>query len=319
MKRRLDPVDEEIARLLETKSGKVGYLHKALSMNKETLRQRLDKGVKYGLYAHKPYQEYRLTKEGETWLKECEPAPIDIQNEVLDPFLSKLPTEGHRALFRLAADVVIAKKHLLKQYSDGWPGFMVFGGTGLVKSKVGEGIIKLFRLDRLKCEVRLYPQDVTPGNPGFRRGQIKGSHWTAAHSFHYVLPFLLLDEYDKLVAQETKRSVISFLDDRTKLLHEDKEIVNHAVPYLTANWQPGRILNDNFLKPYFRRCFAFNADYTRFTGTLIEQKKAGTKLENFLKSPQFPHLNLETTPPQVTKLTKSDTDLGPHFVCRLES
>ena len=306
MKHRLDAVDEQLVHLLADRPRQVLELQRASGVAYSTIRRRLTKLAKYGLILHPRYKPCTVTAEGFRWLEECNPPLIEAGDDQLDELLSLLPTGYHRALFRLAVDVVIAKATLLEEYSSGWPSLFVWGQTKSSKTLTGKALVRLFQLRSDDVVCVLYPNRATPGSPGVRRYQAKGGTWNVAASPHFDHPLILLDEYDKLGDTDTKRSIISFLDDNASFKMENTVITNHAVPYLTANKPKENCLKDDFLAPFVRRSFALDTDFLPLRGQLNRVAIAGKELADMMKSVRMPRIDLAKIHPLLKELSQQD-------------
>lgn len=307
-KGRLDARDEEIARALRGRRLKMHEVKTATGLKYPVVRRKLAKLVKYRFVHHERYKYYELTTQGVEWLDALVPVPVEVHNKVLDPILKLLPTNAHRALFRLSVDVVIAKAHLAARHSAGWPCLIVWGDTKALKTVTGETLALLFRLDIEKVECVLYPGQVTPGNPGIRRQQKAGGEWTFAKSFHFDLPFVILDEFDKLVDKETRKSVSFLLREKSAFEVEGERIENRAVPYVTANLRGEDCRKNPFLRPYIRRGFVLDTDHVeRSGGTGMDT--IGRRMVEFSKSRGMPHIDLRKARPAVEELNGEECSL----------
>ena len=295
-KRRLDAVDLKILNVLNRAPAKVGYLAEGLKLNPWTLRQRLQKLEKYGLVRHEPYKPIALTPEGKEELHRRLPRPISPLRTDLAQVVDALPTDLHRALFRLAIDVVIAKTHLRTRFREGWPAILVCGPTKSLKTTTGRLVARVLGLDPSEVEHTCYPTRVAPGDPGIRRYQAEGGVWKVATSPDFQRPFVLLDELDKAVGDASLRnSLFSFLDDRTMIVVEGQQIDINCTAFVTANWDREKLLENKFFGPFLRRAFVADTGQVARGWAPGYAEKVGEQLAGL----RVPKLALEKIRPPV--------------------
>ena len=256
MKYRMDAIDLRILGALAEGPRKFGHLVQALGMNRWTLLQRLGKLQRYGFVQHRSHGPYALSPEGREELERRLGYPLESPNRLIASLVEVLPSDLHRAIFRLGLDIVVAKHHLLGVYREGWPAILVCGPTKSLKTSVGRLLAWTVGLDPLEVEHLCYPGRVTPGNPGIRRLQREGGVWEVRASPDFGRPLVILDELDKAVGDSSlRRSLFAFLDDRAAIVVEGQRIEIRCTAYVTANWGREKLLSDRFFSPYLRRGF----------------------------------------------------------------
>ena len=116
MRETVDVTDEKI--LLTLREGPQGLksLSDLANINYNTLRQRIGKLSRYGYISKPGYGEYALTGKGRQFVDDLStPVAPDFDDPGLKKLIAMLPSELHRAFFRLAICGVIAK-YLLFQF-----------------------------------------------------------------------------------------------------------------------------------------------------------------------------------------------------------
>ena len=79
-----------------------------------------------------------LTDKGRHFVDDLStPVAPDFDDPGLKKLIDMLPSELHRAFFRLAISGVIAKYLLFQLYDDGYPGFIMGGRTRGFKTALG--------------------------------------------------------------------------------------------------------------------------------------------------------------------------------------
>ncbi len=112
---KVDAMDEHL--LLALREGPQGLqsLTALAGINYNTLRQRVDKLIRYGYLAKPGYGKYSLTDKGRCFVDELSsPVAPDFDDPCLKKLIDMLPSELHRAFFRLVIAGIIAKHLCLK-------------------------------------------------------------------------------------------------------------------------------------------------------------------------------------------------------------
>jgi len=198
MRETVDVMDEKI--LLTLREGPQGLksLSDLASINYNTLRQRMGKLRRYGYISKPGYGEYALTGKGRQFVEELTlPVAPDLKDPKLKKLIDMLPTELHRAFFRLLLSGITAKYHLSDVYDDGYPAFILGGETKGFKTALAKVVCRLLGL---KPEENIYPLfSAIAGEFGIRRFRTKGNdHYSIAASPLFKQPFICLDEFDKV-------------------------------------------------------------------------------------------------------------------------
>jgi hypothetical protein len=300
---KLDAVDEQI--LLAMREGPRGLQSLATlsSINYNTLRQRIDKLIRYSYIAKPGYGEYGLTDKGRNFVDELSsPVAPDFDDPNLKKLIAMLPSELHRSFFRLVISGIIAKYLLFEVYDDGYPGFILGGRTKGFKTASGKVICRIFGLIP---ERNIYPLYIaTPGEVGVRRFRSKKTIGfdTSASSF-FDEPFMVFDEYDKVSDKNIKRNVLFFLDGRSKFNVEGTTIQNHACCMVTLNTNLHKENLDRFEipEPYIRRCVVADTEYVQ-----TELRNVDLVAKEIFELKDFPRISLKRLQIKRTTLTDGE-------------
>lgn len=242
-------IDKKIILLLDTRPLKGKEIVERMGAPRRTVYHRL-KVLKGKGLVHQPRRGlWGLTDKGRAFLLH-EGAPVG-EYLGLKKVLALMP-EGWQALVRLALSAVVAKRHLLGRFETGWPGFIVWGRTGLGKTFVGRMIGRILGLGDVVKDCRT----ATEGELLSRRVRLGGGRYAVKRSPYLDIPFLVLDEADK-ARGEVRRGVFQLLQGDAHILVEGEPVPHRMVPYVTLNLDRGP--GEGFA-PYLRRCVAVDFD-----------------------------------------------------------
>ena len=301
----IDAMDGNI--ILALRGGPQGL--KSLSLladiNYNTLRQRIDKLSRYGYISNPGYGKYGLTDKGRNFVDDLStPVTPDFDDPGLKKLIDMLPSELHRAFFRLAISGVIAKNLLFQVYDDGYPGFIMGGRTRGFKTALGNVICRIFGL---KPETNIYPLYLaTPGEFGVRRLRSKAaSGFDITESSYFGEPFMVFDEFDKVDSKDIRRNVLFFLDGRARFAVEGKSIQNHACTMVTLNTNLRKEGLDRFgiPEPYIRRCVVADTEYVE-----TELQNVDLVAKEIFELKAFPRISLKRL--QINRTKLSDTEFN---------
>jgi len=256
---RLDALDEQILELMRAKARKRSDLVALVERSDSIVRNHIGKLAKYGFVSRSGHGIYKITSQGEARLNEIGLPHLspNLNDRELQELMKQFPTEGHRALFRLILDAVVAKRHLWEYFEQGWPCFFAVGRTKSFKTALGAVVCQL--IYGLDASLRLYSlQTATEGELLGRRRQIRGGDMTLATSPLWREPFIMLDEFDKARDEKVTRIVRFICDGRRQFLIESELIQNHVVPFVTMNLS--KTLQEQLGEPYLRRGVVLNVD-----------------------------------------------------------
>jgi hypothetical protein len=151
----------------------------------------------------------------------------------LDPALTHLYTDPHRAFFRLLVDDLIARRHLRTQIETGWPSHIALSQTKSGKSIMGIGACDLFGWSYRR--LRFVPDETEKSMWG-RRVQHSGSRWSFEPSRAIRQPFLIMDELDK-APRAVQQAASKALQGDTLISTEDadEDVEIFPVVLVTSN------------------------------------------------------------------------------------
>ena len=262
MRETVDVMDENILLTLREGSQGLKSLSDLASINYNTLRQRMGKLRRYGYISKPSYGEYALTGKGRQFVEELTlPVAPDLKDPKLKKLIDMLPTELHRAFFRLLLSGIIAKYHLSDVYDDGYPAFILGGETKSFKTALAKVVCRLLGL---KPEENIYPLfSAIAGEFGIRRFRTKEQKFTIAASPLFRQPFVCLDEFDKVIDRDTRRNVLFFLDGRQKFTVEGERVENRVCTMVTLNTRIGKDGIERFgiPAPYIRRSIVADTEH----------------------------------------------------------
>jgi len=289
VRERVDAVDETI--LLALKEG--AQSHKNLrvlsGINYNTFRQRLEKLVRYSYIARPGYGKYALNEKGRRFVEELtSPVAPDLKDSKLKKLIDLLPTELHRAFFRLLLSGIIAKYHLADTYDDGYPAFILGGETKSFKTALATVMCKLLGL---KPEENIYSLfSAIAGEFGVRRFRMKGEGFHIAASPFFKQPFVCLDEYDKVTDRDTRRNVLFFLDGKKMFPVEGEQVENRTCTMVTLNTKIGKegVARFGIPEPYIRRSIVADTGHVR-----MELKDVDLVAKKIFEMKDFPRINLD--------------------------
>lgn len=249
--------DEEFLLALKGEAKKRGRLTSLLRLSSSAYQRIYEKLIKYGFINKVKYGFCALTDKGKSYVETLSltmrPTFKDLKVQTL---IDKLPTEPHRALFRLLLSGVIAKKYLFNQFNDNWAGFIIGGRTKTFKTGLAKVICCVLGLDFAENIYSLHT--ATAGEFGVRRQRAKGkAMFDISSSPYFSYPFVCLDELDKINDRAVKRNVMHFLDGRREFTVEAKKIVNWACVLVTLN---SKLSELDLPEEYIRRCVVVNTD-----------------------------------------------------------
>lgn len=285
---RLDTSDESIMMTLLEGSQTSKFISSLTDINYRTCRQRLKKLLKYGYVAKPGYGEYALTDKGRHFVEELTmPVSPDLKDPNLKKLIDLLPSELHRAFFRLLLSGVIAKYHLSDIYDDGYPAFILAGETKGFKTALANVACKLLGLKPEGCILPMF--SAVAGEFGVRRFRAKEQKFAIAASPMFSQPFVCLDEYDKVTDRDTRRNVLFFLDGRRKFMVEGELVENRVCTMLTLNTKIGKegIARFNIPEPYIRRSIVADTEHVR-----TELRDVDLVARRIFVLKNFPRINL---------------------------
>jgi len=223
-------------------------LLEAVAHPRRTVYHHLHKLQAAGLVRQPRRGLWELTGKGRAFLSSLGP-PLEGFSD-LKRVLEPMP-EGFQALVRLALSAVVAKQKLFENFETGWPGFIVWGSTGLGKTFVGRVVGKLLGLGDVVKDCRT----ATERELLSRRVLVGSGRYAVVRSPYLDLPFLVLDEADKAQG-EVRRGVFQLLQGDSYILIEGERVPHRMIPYVTLNLVQ---MSPDF-EPYLRRCVAVNFD-----------------------------------------------------------
>jgi len=290
MRETVDVMDENILLTLSEGSQGLKSLSALASINYNTLRQRIGKLSRYGYISKPDYGEYALTGKGRQFVDDLStPVAPDFDDPGLKKLIDMLPSELHRAFFRLAICGVIAKYLLFQLYDDGYPGFIMGGRTRGFKTALGNVLCRIFGL---RPEKNIYPMYLaTPGEFGVRRLRSKAARgFDISESSYFNESFMVFDEFDKVGDKDIRRNVLFFLDGRAQFDVEGKSIQNHACTMVTLNTNLRKEGLERFgiPEPYIRRCVVADTEHVR-----MELRDVDLVAKKIFEMKDFPRINLD--------------------------
>ena len=300
---KVDAMDEHL--LLALREGPQGLqsLTALASINYNTLRQRVDKLIRYGYLAKPGYGKYSLTDKGRRFVDELSsPVAPDFDDPGLKKLINMLPSELHRAFFRLVVAGVIAKYLLFEVFDDGYPGFILGGRTRGFKTALGNVICRVLGLSPKNNIYPLYL--ATPGEFGVRRFRSKEAKgFDISESPYFNEPFMVFDEFDKVNDKNIKRNVLFFLDGRSKFNVEEKTVQNHACCMVTLNTNLRKEGLERFgiPEPYIRRCVVADTEYVE-----TELRNVDLVAKEIFELKDFPRISLKQLNINRTKVTDGE-------------
>lgn len=223
---KLDGVDEEL--LLSMKDGPKSRKELVLlAPTKRIGQRRIETFLKYGLIQRVRQGVYGLTSKGKNYIKKLTPTvAVTLNDPKLQVLIDLLPTEAHRALFRLVLSGIVAKYHYFQIFQNNWPAFIIGGLTGALKTGLANIICQVVKqLDPTRNVYPLYT--AVAGEFGVRRIRGRGG-FDISSSPYFKEPFMCFDEFNRVPNADVKRKVLFFLDGRAEFSVEGgKKITNH--------------------------------------------------------------------------------------------
>ena len=288
VRERVDAVDETILLALRECPQTLSNLPVLAELNYNTCRQRLNKLLRYNYLAKPRYGEYALSEKGRRFVEELSvPVAPDLKDPKLKKLIGMLPTELHRALFRLLLSGVIAKYHLSDIFDDGYPAFILGGETKSFKTALANVVCRLLGL---KPEESIYPLfTAIAGEFGVRRFRTKEQKFTIAASPLFRQPFVCLDEFDKVTDRDTRRNILFFLDGRRKFTVEGEIVENRVCTLVTLNIKIGKDGIERFgvPTPYIRRSIVADTEHVR-----VELRDVDLVAKRIFEMKDFPKIIL---------------------------
>ncbi len=300
MRETVDVMDENILLTLREGSQGLKSLSALAGINYNTLRQRMGKLSRYGYVSKPGYGEYALTDKGRQFVEELTlPVAPDLKDPKLKKLIDMLPTELHRAFFRLLLSGITAKYHLSDVYDDGYPAFILGGETKSFKTALAKVVCRLLGL---KPEENIYPLfSAIAGEFGIRRFRTKGNdHYSIAASPLFKQPFICLDEFDKVTDRDTRRNILFYLDGRHNFTVEGKLVENRVCTMVTLNTRIGKegIKRFGIPEPYIRRSIVADTEHVR-----MELRDVDLVAKKIFEMKDFPKINLSKLRLVHTELT----------------
>jgi len=299
MREIVDVMDENILLTLREGSQGLKSLSALADINYNTLRQRMGKLSRYGYISKPGYGEYALTGKGRQFIEELTlPVAPDLKDPKLKKLIDMLPTELHRAFFRLLLSGIIAKYHLSDIYDDGYPAFILGGETKSFKTALAKVICRLLGLKPDK----IYPLfSAIAGEFGIRRFRTKGNdHYSIAASPLFKQPFICLDEFDKVTDRDTRRNILFYLDGRHNFTVEGETVENHVCTMITLNTKIGKedVKRFGIPEPYIRRSIVADTEHVR-----MELRDVDLVAKKIFEMKDFPKIDLSKLRLVHTELT----------------
>ena len=303
MNMKVDAMDEHLLLVLREGPQGLQSLTALAGINYNTLRQRIDKLSRYGYLGKSGYGKNSLTDKGRRFVDELSsPVAPDFNDPGLKKLIDMLPSELHRAFFRLVICGVIAKYLLFELYDDGYPGFIIGGRTKGFKTALAKVVCLVFGLSPDK---NIYPLYVaTPGEFGVRRFRSKGAKgFDISESPYFNESFMVFDEFDKVSDKNIKQNVLFFLDGRSKFNVEEKTVQNHACCMVTLNTNLQKESLDRFgiPEPYIRRCVVADTEYVE-----TELRNVDLVAKEIFELKDFPRISLKRLQLKRAKLTDGE-------------
>ena len=299
MRETLDVMDEKILLTLREGSQGLKSLSDLADINYNTLRQRIDKLSRYEYISKPGYGEYALTGKGRQFVEELTlPVAPDLTDPKLKKLIDMLPTELHRAFFRLLLSGIIAKYHLSDVYDDGYPAFILGGETKSFKTALAKVVCRLLGF---KPEENIYPLfSAIAGEFGVRRFRMKGNNIHIAASPLFKQPFVCLDEFDKVTDRDTRRNILFYLDGRKQFPVEGEMVENRVCTMVTLNTRIGKegIARFGIPGPYIRRSIVADTEHVR-----MELRNVDLIAKKIFEMKDFPKINLSKLRIVHTELT----------------
>ncbi len=234
---RIDEIDEGVLLALRDSPKKLKEIG-ALVKSQRIAKRRIEKLLRYGLIKRIRQGVYALSSKGKAYVKKLTPTiAVTLNNPKLEALIDKLPTESHKAIFRLTLSGITAKLLLFKYFDNNWPASIILGPTKTFKTGLIEVLCKITKgLDFTRNNYYLYRG--TPGDIGLRRFRAEGkSKWDVSASYFFNERLASFDEWDK-ASPELKKIALSFADGRREFTVENKKIVNHAYAVIIGNTTP---------------------------------------------------------------------------------
>ncbi len=299
MRETVDVMDEKILLTLREGSQGLKSLSDLADINYNTLRQRIDKLSRYEYISKPGYGEYALTGKGRQFVEELTlPVAPDLTDPKLKKLIDMLPTELHRAFFRLLLSGIIAKYHLSDVYDDGYPAFILGGETKSFKTALAKVVCRLLGF---KPEENIYPLfSAIAGEFGVRRFRMKGNNIHIAASPLFKQPFVCLDEFDKVTDRDTRRNILFYLDGRKQFPVEGEMVENRVCTMVTLNTRIGKegIARFGIPGPYIRRSIVADTEHVR-----MELRNVDLVAKKIFEMKDFPKINLSELRIVHTELT----------------
>ena len=296
---KIDEIDEQILLSLKEEPQSRNELV-ALCPTQRIGKRRIEKLLKHKFIKRIRQGIYNLDSKGKACVKKLTPViAVSLNDPRLEALIRKLPTEAHKALFRITLSGIAAKYLLLKHFDNNWPASIIGGSTKGLKTGLAEITCRLIK--ELNPPKNIYPlQTATAGEFGIRRFRTKGG-FDIARSPYFNEPFICLDEWDKALTKAVKTNALFFADGRREFFVEGKKVVNHCYPFIT--------LNTTFEKfgipdPYIRRSIVVNTDYLK--DELKNVDLVTEDIRRLLSSPKAPKISLRSLSPIRTSFSREE-------------
>ena len=303
--RKIDAVDISILGCVQAQPQKLGDISFITKTHIRTCKSRLDKLRRYGYTITPMFGYHAATKEGLNLLESRSVTVVspDLQDAKLQGLIELLPTEPHKAFFRLLISGVIAKYVLFESFDDGYSAFIIGGKTKAFKTSIAKLICLLFGFDN-GCIHKLF--SASPGEFGIRRVSTGNGQFRPEPSQYFNEPFICLDELDKTTSADLKRVLLNYADGAREFPIEGVQITNHCTALITlnTNGDVDAIKSLGIPEAYIRRSVVLN------TEQLIVQLKNVDLLAKavfgYMSSRNAPRIELKTLKPRISKLSESD-------------
>lgn len=214
----------------------------------------------------------------------------------LSTAVAYLPTEPHRAAFRLLVAATVARWHLGLVDPSGWPSFVLVGPSKTAKTLLALGACRVFGLDPAR-HVRSLPTETERSTWG-RLVPQRGGGWAFVPSKVLGRPLAVWDEHDK-ADRAVQRSILRMLQGEVLVGGEGDELVTvRPTVVLTSNAGTSSIPSE-----YLRRSVVL--DTAPLVSELVEVHSAAGRFLDAL-----PLLDLEAFVPPISGLPEDVTEIA---------
>ncbi|MBA7491883.1 hypothetical protein ES702_02431 [subsurface metagenome] len=296
---RTDEIDEEILLALRDSTKKLKEIG-SLVKSQRIAKRRIEKLLRYGLIKRIRQGVYALSSKGKNYIKRFTPTiAVTLNDPKLEALIDKIPTESHKAIFRLSLSGITAKLLLFKYFDNNWPASIMVGSTKAFKTGMLDVLCKIIKgLDSKRNVYSLFRG--SPGEFGIRRFKKKGG-FDVSESYLFSELLAGIDELDK-ASKELKTMALSFADGRREFIVEGKKkVVNHAYAFIIANTSAKGLEIPDYV---IRRSVVINTDSLK--DELGDVDLSARDIFTFLRSPKAPKIDLTKLPVVETRLSEEN-------------